>query len=176
MVDLSVSEVSDNVPARSRLDPLQAPQGPEADPVELHGAAHGAVLQAARSDRARSGRFDVRLEPGDREAIAARARAYGVKPSAWVRAVLRDALHASRHELDTLTASVTPGSGTSLPDPTVAAAVEQLRRVGQNLNQLARAAHDARRPLPVRVPEALLTETRDTVDRLRRALGDRTRL
>jgi hypothetical protein len=58
-----------------------------------------------------------------------------VKPSTWARAVLRDALDERRHEVEALAAH----AAVPRPAPERARAVEQVRRVGVNLNQVVRA-------------------------------------
>ena len=78
------------------------------------------------------------------------------------RAVLRDALDTRRHEVRDLAAhAVAPR-----PAPEVSEAVEQLRRVGVNLNQVLRRGDV--------VDADLLCELRDAVSALRGSLGDRT--
>ena len=54
------------------------------------------------------------------------------------------------------------------PDPELARAVEQLRRIGVNLNQALRS-HSA-------IDEELLVKVQASVDDVRASLGDRTRL
>ena len=69
------------------------------------------------------------------DAIKRRATVLGVKPSTWARAVLRDALDERRHEVEALAAH----AAVSRPAPELARAVEQVRRIGVNLNQVVRA-------------------------------------
>ena len=90
------------------------------------------------------------------------ARGLGVKPSAWARAVLRDALDTRSHEVRDLAAHAVA----LRPAPEVSEAVEQLRRVGVNLNQVLRRGDV--------VDADLLCELRDAVSALRGSLGDRT--
>nr|WP_196819479.1 hypothetical protein [Schaalia sp. ZJ405] len=70
----------------------------------------------------------------EHDAIKRRARVLGVKPSTWARAVLRDALDERRHEVEVLAAQ----ASVPRPSPELARAVEQVRRVGVNLNQVVR--------------------------------------
>lgn len=79
--------------------------------------------------------LDVRVTRGEHDAIKRRATVLGVKPSTWARAVLRDALDERRHEVEALAAH----AAVPRPAPELARAVEQVRRVGVNLNQVVRA-------------------------------------
>ena len=72
---------------------------------------------------------------GEHDAIKRRATVLGVKPSTWARAVLRDTLDERRHEVEALAAH----AAVPRPAPELARAVEQVRRVGVNLNQVVRA-------------------------------------
>ncbi|GEE02255.1 hypothetical protein nbrc107696_27010 [Gordonia spumicola] len=122
------------------------------------------------------GRRDVRLtqrySAAEASAVEARARALGVKPGAWVRAVVRDALDARRAEVAAL-----HGSAATRPDPQRATAVEQLRRVGVNLNQLVRAIN-ADGELTDHVEDLLdaVEAVRPALNGVRAEFGDRTRL
>jgi len=108
--------------------------------------------------------LDVRVSHAERDAVRRRAKALGVKPSAWARAVLRDALDDRRHEVEALAAqAVVPR-----PRPELARAVEQLRRVGVNLNQTRRAGDV--------VDGDLLLDVLKQVDAVRAALGDEVAL
>lgn len=126
--------------------------------MEPHG---GRARRVSKSATRRDVSLDVRLSTAEREAIRAHARTLGVKPSAWVRAVMLDALD-QRHALETAmqqTAHETPA-------PELAGAVEQLRRVGVNLNQALRKGQS--------VDVGLLRAVFDAVTEVRAALGDRT--
>lgn len=108
----------------------------------------------------RSNRITVRLSGAEIEAIRRRSKALGVAPSSWVRA-------AALHALDTvnpLPESVPVAAAPGAPD--VARAVEQLRRVGVNLNQALRRGSV--------VDAARVRDLARAVDELRRQLGDRT--
>lgn len=147
--DTSEAKLSDNVPAGRVTEP--APKCSSA----------GAVTPRETLDS----HLDVRVSRAERDAVRRRAKALGVKPSAWARAVLRDALDDRRHEVEALAAqAVVPRPR---PRPELARAVEQLRRVGVNLNQTRRAG-DA-------IDEDLLLKVMAAVDEVRAALGDRTR-
>lgn len=105
--------------------------------------------------------LDVRLTKVEREAIRARARVLTVKPSAWARAAMLDALD----QRSTLEASMTQ-TAHEAPNPELAGAVEQLRRVGVNLNQALRKGQT--------VDAGLLRAVLGAVTEVRAALGDRT--
>lgn len=105
--------------------------------------------------------LDVRLSKAEREAIRARARVLGVKPSAWARAVMLDALDARGTR-----EAVMQQAAHEIPNPTLAGAVEQLRCVGINLNQALRKGQA--------VDAGLLRAVFDAVSDVRAALGDRT--
>lgn len=108
--------------------------------------------------------LDVRLTVEEREAIRDRARVLNVKPSAWARAVMLDGLDVRSERVETL--EITAKENIEAPQ-SIAQAVEQLRRVGVNLNQVLRRC--------VAVDGDLLREVVTAVDSLRASLGDRTR-
>lgn len=117
-----------------------------------------------RNSRRREVSLDVRLTVADRDAIRRRAHVLSVKPSAWARAVMLDALDSRSSKVDQLenNAGVKEAARTSLVP-----AVEQLRRVGVNLNQALRKG--------AAVDDGLLHEVMVAVDEVRASLGDRTR-
>ena len=123
----------------------------------------GAPVEPRNSCR-REVSLDVRLTVADRDAIRRRAQVLSVKPSAWARAVMLDALDSRSSKVDQLenSAGVKETAPTSL-----APAVEQLRRVGVNLNQALRKG--------AAVDDGLLHEVMVAVDEVRASLGDRTR-
>lgn len=84
-----------------------------------------------------------------------------MKPSAWARAVMLDALDARGTRADAI-----QQNAHEAPDPELAGAVEQLRRVGVNLNQTLRKGQA--------VDVGLLRAVFDAVSDVRAALGDRT--
>lgn len=106
-------------------------------------------------------RITIRLTRSERVAIEQRARVLRVKASAWARAAMLDALDARRDYLGAL-----EQAATAAPDPSLADAVAQLRRVGVNLNQLLRRG--------AAVDVDLLDEVQGRVDDVRAVLGDRT--
>lgn len=190
--DMSASELSDKNPAgRLPYAPESEHNSPSSagraraegcaeDPAlaaELHhdsqvntgrGAAQRAGSAEApvepRNSRRREVSLDVRLTVADRDAIRRRAHVLSVKPSAWARAVMLDALDSRSSKVDQLenSAGVKKAARTSL-----APAVEQLRRVGVNLNQALRKG--------VAVDDSLLHAVMAAVDEVRASLGDRTR-
>lgn len=108
----------------------------------------------------RSNRITVRLSGAETEAIRRRSKALGVAPSSWVRAAALHALNATNPLPESVPAAAAPGS------PDLARAVEQLRRVGVNLNQALRRGSV--------VDAARVRDLSRAVDELRTQLGDRT--
>lgn len=108
----------------------------------------------------RSNRITVRVSDAEHEAIGRRAKALGVRPSSWVRAAALHALDATNPLPEAVPQTPAPGS------PDLARAVEQLRRVGVNLNQALRRGSV--------VDDARVRDLARAVDELRRSLGDRT--
>ena len=149
--DMSASEMSDKYPAG--LHPLSLPR------------RHSRTSNETTRERRRVS-LDVRLTETEREAIRLRAHTLGVKPSAWVRGVVLDALDARRDEISRMHLAA-QGS----PQPELGTAVEQLRKVGQNLNQALRAIHSGHIS---GVDDDLLRRVRVAVDDVRASLGDRT--
>lgn len=117
-----------------------------------------------RDSRRREVSLDVRLTVADRNAIRHRARVLGVKPSAWGRAVMLDALDSRSSKVERLESSAREKKAAP---PSLVPAVEQLRRVGVNLNQALRKS--------AAVDDGLLLEVMAAVDEVRASLGDRTR-
>lgn len=108
--------------------------------------------------------IDVRVTRTELGAVKREAREFGVKPSTWVRAVLRDALDARSHAVEALAAH----AAVPMPSPEKARAVEQLRRVGVNLNQVVRAG--------TAVSDELLREVLAAVAEVRALFGDEVSL
>lgn len=108
--------------------------------------------------------LDVRMTRDEHDAIKRRARVLGVKPSTWARAVMRDALDERRREVEVLAAQ----AATPRPAPELARAVEQVRRVGVNLNQVVRSG--------TAVDENVLRDVLDAVREVRSLLGDEVSL
>ena len=108
--------------------------------------------------------LDVRVTRGEHDAIKRRATVLGVKPSTWARAVLRDALDERRHEVEALAAH----AAVPRPAPELAREVEQVRRVGVNLNQVMRSG--------TAVDEDILRDVLAAVHEVRSLLGDEVAL
>lgn len=108
--------------------------------------------------------IDVRVTRREHDAVKCRADVFGVKPSTWARAVLRDALDARSHEVEVLAAQ----AAVPKPSPEFARAVEQVRRVGVNLNQVVRAG--------AAVSDELLREVLAVLAEVRALLGDEVSL
>jgi len=149
--DMSASEMSDKDPAG--LHPFPLPR------------RHSRTSNETTRERRRVS-LDVRLTETEREAIRRRARVLGVKPSAWARGVVLDALDARRDEISRMHLAAL-----AAPQPELATAVEQLRKVGQNLNQVLRAVHSGDVSA---LDEDLLRQVQVAVDDVRASLGDRT--
>lgn len=85
-------------------------------------------------------RLDVRMTPTDRARVHRAAGARGLRPSQFVCAVVLDAL-ADRHDGSASFSVVTVARLSDDDRTAILAAQLDLRRVGTNLNQLARLAH-----------------------------------
>lgn len=137
------------------------------DSIRAAVPARGMEPRGGRNRRASSTQarrdvsLDVRLSKAEREAIRARARTLRVKPSAWSRAVMLDAIDARGTREVVMQQNVH-----ETPAPELAGAVEQLRRIGVNLNQALRKGQS--------VDVGLLRAVFDAVNDVRAALGDRT--
>lgn len=102
--------------------------------------------------------LSVRLSANEVDAVKMAAKARGMKPSQWLRSVVRVRLGAGTqysalelHELRALT--------------------NQVRKIGVNLNQVVRAANEARlEHAPFAVDAAVLDSARDEVARTLTAL------
>ncbi|WP_311777642.1 plasmid mobilization protein [Trueperella abortisuis] len=131
------------------------PAPPTKEEAEAQGAGARGILDA---------HLDVRMTRDEHDAIKRRASVLGVKPSTWARAVLRDALDVRRHEVEALAAQ----AAVPRPAPELARAVEQVRRVGVNLNQIVRSG--------TAVDENVLRDVLDAVREVRSLLGDEVAL
>ncbi len=130
-------------------------------PVKGMESSGGHARRVGKTATRRDVSLDVRLSKTEREAIRARARALGAKPSAWARAVMLDALDAR----GTREAGMCQ-TAHEIPNPELARAVEQLRRVGVNLNHALRKGQT--------VDAGLLRAVFDAVTEVRAVLGDWT--
>lgn len=113
--------------------------------------------------------MSVRLAGAERAAVARRARTLGVTPSAWVRAVVRDALDGRRAEVEQMHRAASATTATVPPE--VGRAVAELRAVGRNLNQLTRSVNAGE---AAGIDAEVLAEVAAAVADLRGTLGDRT--
>ena len=120
--------------------------------------------------------LDVRLSRYERDEISQRARALGVKPSAWARAVLRDALDSRRNEVQCVERMAARPRRDRQVD---GAKVETLRRIGTTFEGLRRDVARARKDgesISVVVDDGLLEEACSVMTELRSELGDGTRV
>ena len=108
----------------------------------------------------RSHRITVRVSEEEYDAFKRRATALNVTVSAWLRAAALHVLDAATPPLETVPQATAPESAQT------AQAIEQLRRLGVNLNQALRRGS-------VIDPERVRDLTR-AVDDLRASLGDKT--
>ncbi len=120
--------------------------------------------------------LDVRLSRGERAEVSQRAHSLGVKPSAWARAVMRDALDSRRNEVQRVERmAARPRRGRQVDG----AKVETLRRIGTTFEGLRRDIARARKDgesISVVVDDVLLDEACAVLAELRSDIGDGTRL
>lgn len=160
----SLLRSSDNRPAGTVVVP---PPNVLEEEGGTTNAAAPATEETTRGADARvtlDAHLDVRVTRREHDAVKRRADVFGVKPSTWARAVLRDALDARSHEVEVLAAQ----AAVPKPSPEFARAVEQLRRVGVNLYQVKRSGSA--------VNDDLLLKVIDRVDEVRALLGDEVSL
>lgn len=167
--DVSASEVSDGATAcHSYVQVEQHPDTPS-------NAGRDAVEAVRKSDVAkrRTGRAKLDVDFGHTTLPAVRARAdrLGLQPGVWVKAVVRDALHASRmDELDAaVAAALIGGEQRAQVSADVRELAAQIRPLAINVNDLDRRARAGESvSLDGDLPE-LLVLLRD----VRELLGDR---
>lgn len=167
--DTSASEVSDGATAcHSDVQVEKQPDTPSnagRDAKEPVRQSHGAKRRGSRA------KLDVDFGHTTLPAVRARAHSLGLQPGVWVKAVVRDALHASRtEEFDAaIAASLVGAEQTAQVSADVRALAAQIRPLAINVNDIDRRAR-AGEPvsLDVDVPELmqLLREVREL-------LGDR---
>lgn len=120
--------------------------------------------------------LDVRLSRSERAEVSQRAHSLGVKPSAWARAVMRDALDSRRNEVQRVERmTARPRRGRQVDG----AKVETLRRIGTTFEGLRRDIARARKDgesISVVVDDVLLDEACAVLAELRSDIGDGTRL
>lgn len=131
----SLLRSSDNMPAGTVAVPPPDVLEEKGGTTNAAAPATEETTQGADARVILDAHLDVRMTRREHDAIKRRATVLGVKESTWARAVLRDALDARSHEEEALAAQ----AAVPRPSPERARAVEQVRRVGVNLNQVVRA-------------------------------------
>lgn len=131
----SLLRSSDNMPAGTVAVPPPDVLEEKGGTTNAAAPATEETTQGADARVILDAHLDVRMTRREHDAIKRRATVLGVKASTWARAVLRDALDARSHEEEALAAQ----AAVPRPSPERAGAVEQVRRVGVNLNQVVRA-------------------------------------
>lgn len=131
----SLLRSSDNMPAGTVAVPPPDVLEEKGGTTNAAAPATEETTQGADARVILDAHLDVRMTRREHDAIKRRATVLGVKASTWARAVLRDALDARSHEEEALAAQ----AAVPRPSPERARAIEQVRRVGVNLNQVVRA-------------------------------------
>ena len=160
----SLLRSSDNRPAGSVVLPPLNVLEEEGGNTNASAPATEETTQGADARVILDAHIDVRVTRTELGAVKREAREFGVKPSTWVRAVLRDALDTRSHAVEALAAY----AAVPMPSPEKARAVEQLRRVGVNLNQVVRAG--------TAVSDELLREVLAVLAEVRALFGDEVSL
>ena len=160
----SLLRSSDNRPAGNVVLPPLNVLEEEGGNTNASAPATEETTQGADARVILDAHIDVRVTRTELDAVRCQAREFGVKPSTWVRAVLRDALDARSHAVEALAAH----AAVPMPSPEKARAVEQLRRVGVNLNQVVRAG--------TAVSDELLREVLAVLAEVRALFGDEVSL
>lgn len=160
----SLLRSSDNVPAGTVVVPPPDVLEEKGGTTNAAAPATEETTQGADARVILDAHLDVRMTRREHDAIKRRATVLGVKASTWARAVLRDALDARSHEEEALAAQ----AAVPRPSPERARAVEQVRRVGVNLNQVVRAG--------TAVSDELLREVLAALAEVRAAFGDEVSL
>lgn len=160
----SLLRSSDNMPAGTVAVPPPDVLEEKGGTTNAAAPATEETTQGADARVILDAHLDVRMTRREHDAIKRRATVLGVKASTWARAVLRDALDARSHEEEALAAQ----AAVPRPSPERARAVEQVRRVGVNLNQVVRAG--------TAVSDELLREVLAALADVRAAFGDEVSL
>ena len=155
---------SDNRPAGTVVLPPLNVLEEEGGNTNASAPATEETTQGADARVILDAHIDVRVTRTELGAVKREAREFGVKPSTWVRAVLRDALDARSHAVEALAAY----AAVPMPSPEKARAVEQMRRAGVNLNQALRTG--------AAVTDELLRDVLAAHDDLRATFGDEVSL
>ena len=160
----SLLRSSDNMPAGTVAVPPPDVLEEKGGTTNAAAPATEETTQGADARVILDAHLDVRMTRREHDAIKRRATVLGVKASTWARAVLRDALDARSHEEEALAAQ----AAVPRPSPERARAVEQVRRVGVNLNQVVRAG--------TAVSDELLREVLAALADVRVLFGDKVSL
>lgn len=160
----SLLRSSDNMPAGTVAVPPPDVLEEKGGTTNAAAPATEETTQGADARVILDAHLDVRMTRREHDAIKRRATVLGVKASTWARAVLRDALDARSHEEEALAAQ----AAVPRPSPERARAVEQVRRVGVNLNQVVRAG--------TAVSDELLREVLAALAEVRVLFGDEVSL
>ena len=160
----SLLRSSDNMPAGTVAVPPPDVLEEKGGTTNAAAPATEETTQGADARVILDAHLDVRMTRREHDAIKRRATVLGVKASTWARAVLRDALDARSHEEEALAAQ----AAVPRPSPERARAIEQVRRVGVNLNQVVRAG--------TAVSDELLREVLAALAEVRAAFGDEVSL
>ena len=160
----SLLRSSDNMPAGTVAVPPPDVLEEKGGTTNAAAPATEETTQGADARVILDAHLDVRMTRREHDAIKRRATVLGVKASTWARAVLRDALDARSHEEEALAAQ----AAVPRPSPERARAVEQVRRVGVNLNQVVRAG--------TAVSDELLREVLAVLAEVRALFGDEVSL
>lgn len=165
----SASDVSDGATACPIAVPVEKPDLLPA----LAALGAGAPSPAAHSRRSgRRAKLDVDFGTETLQAVRARADRLGLSPGVWVKAVVRDALRASRTtEFDAaVAAAAVRRAGTAAVSGDAHLLASQIRPLAINVNDLDRRA---RAGDPIAVDQALLTQLATQLHEVRSLLGDR---
>ena len=170
--DTSASDVSDRPTACHPSVRVEQQTDSQVDTgradVEAVRKDHG----GAERRRGSGGRLDTRFDEATLAALRVRAERRGLAPSTWVRAVVRDALHASRaEEMDAaVAASLLEVEARVQASADARELAAQVRPLAINVNDLDRRARAGE-------AVALSAEVPELIELLREArtlLGDRT--
>ncbi|MDE9364127.1 hypothetical protein PZ938_00770 [Luteipulveratus sp. YIM 133132] len=170
--DMSASEMSDTATACHPAVPLEQQTDSQVNTGRADAEGVRQDHGGAKRRRGSGGRLDTRFDDATLRALRTRAKRLGLAPSTWVRAVVRDALHASRsEELDAAAAAhLLAVEARVQASADVRELAAQVRPLAINVNDLDRRARAGE-------PVALSAEVPELVELLREVrvlLGDRT--
>lgn len=126
-------------------------------------ALHRIARRRKRKDTQRKQRVDVRYSVEEKAAILARARSLNIAGAHYIGAVVMAHIHG---EL------ALPGQRTTLDDyiDELTALREQVAKIGNNVNQIARKLNSGGHPHPV--DRAAMSQTERTLTTVRAAVGE----